>query len=223
MAKVSKVIIRTDIDPDSPRNWDNLGKIVAFHRRYTIGDTHNYTNTCEFFDALLEKKDEIRCKQEGVDLIESRYANDIWLEDIEPNCRGEEYNLRARHQAIVEYLSDTFVIMPVYMYDHSGISISTAPYSCPWDSGQVGWIYVSVEDISKEFGEFTSETMEKAKGVLEGEVKTYSQYLEGDVYWFEAMDENNEIVDSCGGYYGYSFVKYEIAAMFPEAEIEFTA
>jgi hypothetical protein len=27
--------------PDSPRNWDNLGNMVCFHRRYNLGDEHN--------------------------------------------------------------------------------------------------------------------------------------------------------------------------------------
>ena len=36
--------------------------------------------------------------------------------------------------------TDKYVILPLYLYDHSGITISTGPFSCPWDSGQVGWI-----------------------------------------------------------------------------------
>ena len=34
-------VIRED-DPESPRDWDNLGTMVCFHRRYNLGDKHDY-------------------------------------------------------------------------------------------------------------------------------------------------------------------------------------
>lgn len=36
--------------------------------------------------------------------------------------------------------------------DHSGLAMQTTSFNDPWDSGQVGWIYVSKEDALKEFG-----------------------------------------------------------------------
>ena len=32
-----------DIGGDGPREWDNLGKMVCFHRRYEVGDKHSYS------------------------------------------------------------------------------------------------------------------------------------------------------------------------------------
>ena len=43
------------------------------------------------------------------------------------------------------------VILPLYLYDHSGITISTGMFSCPWDSGQIGFIYVSKQKVRDEF------------------------------------------------------------------------
>src|SRR5690554_4898572 len=37
---------------------------------------------------------------------------------------------------------DPSVMQPLYLYDHSGISISTGEFVCRWDSGQVGFIFV---------------------------------------------------------------------------------
>jgi len=42
------------------------------------------------------------------------------------------------------------VFLPVYMYNHSGITISTHPFSCPWDSGQLGWIYCTKKRFIKK-------------------------------------------------------------------------
>lgn len=48
--------------------------------------------------------------------------------------------------------TDKYVILPLYLYDHSGITISTVPFSCPWDSGQVGWIYAPKDTFRKATG-----------------------------------------------------------------------
>lgn len=46
------------------------------------------------------------------------------------------------------------VILPLYMYEHSGISISTSPFSCPWDSGQIGFVLVSKKkSVGRVWGE----------------------------------------------------------------------
>jgi len=38
------VKIYQDLEPESPREWDNLGLMVAFHQRYSLGDKdHGYT------------------------------------------------------------------------------------------------------------------------------------------------------------------------------------
>ena len=42
----------------------------------------------------------------------------------------------------------------LYLYDHSGITMSTGSFCDSWDSGQVGFIYVTKEDIEKEYGAF---------------------------------------------------------------------
>jgi hypothetical protein len=97
------------------------------------------------------------------------------------------------------------VILPLYLYDHSGITISTGRFSCPWDSGQIGFIFISKEKIRKEYGwkNLTKARLEKIEEYLKGEVKTYDQYLTGDVYGYRITDtDTEEEVDSCWGFYG---------------------
>jgi hypothetical protein len=77
-------------------------------------------------------------------------------------------------------------ILPIYLYDHSGLYIRTTPFSCPWDSGQIGFI----------FGHSPCE-------YLEFQVDEYHHYQSGDI-WAYTIIRNGEVMDTCGGYYGSS-------------------
>ena len=94
------------------------------------------------------------------------------------------------------------IVLPLFLYDHGGLSISTGAYSCSWDSGQIGYITVSKETIIKEYGNDTPEQREKVEGYLKGEVNTYDQFLRGEVYTYTVQNEDGEIIDGCGGFYG---------------------
>lgn len=115
------------------------------------------------------------------------YQFDSW-DDMEEYLRKEE---------------DAAVILPLYLYDHGGITIRTRPYNDPWDSGQVGFIYVTRDKILNEYGrkKLSKKLIEKVKVLLQGEVETYRQYLEGDVYGYRLSEDDVE-VDSCWGFYG---------------------
>jgi len=73
-------------------------------------------------------------------------------------CFHKRYNLGHKHgyslesfQAFLKANENSIVVLPLYLYDHSGITMKTTPFSCQWDSGQVGYIYVTYEDIRKEY------------------------------------------------------------------------
>jgi hypothetical protein len=98
--------------------------------------------------------------------------------------------------------------LPVYAYSHGGLTISTSPYSCQWDSGPIGFIYITREQI-KDWGHdwkyFTKGRKQQIKEWLEATVKVWDQYLTGDVYGFELVEsaeECEEEIDSCWGIYG---------------------
>ena len=102
---------------------------------------------------------------------------------------------------------DIYFMYPLYLYDHSGITISINPFGCRWDSGQVGFIYALKADVKEE-----GMTLEGVKDALKAEVECYDQYLIGDIYEF--VVEHDETCDKCGntermhddscfGFYGY--------------------
>ena len=128
-------------------------------------------------------------------------------------CFHRRYNLGDRNhgftpESIREYLSEnrkTVFWKPLYLYDHSGITISTGPFSCPWDSGQVGYIFIERDRFLKEFGfkKMTKKAKERLEALLESEVETYDNFLTGEVYGYMVEEEEDgNIVDSCWGFNG---------------------
>jgi hypothetical protein len=174
-----------DSEAENPRNWDNLGTMVCWHSRYDLGDREDtYSDPRDFLESLAFQF----VDTDGVDVEE---LSDIDLMDI---------------------IRDNCVILPLYLYDHSGITISTSPFSCQWDSGQVGWIYMTHEDIIREYGTLN---IERAESNLNAEVKTYDRYLTGDIYGFQLFNKDEEgeeydVIDSCWGFYGLDHIENEL-------------
>jgi len=97
----------------------------------------------------------------------------------------------------------TTLSLPVYAYEHGQLTVSTKPFGCPWDSGQLGVIFVTKAKVVETFGAWNAETKAKALECLEQEVKTYNDYLTGEVYGFRVLDAGTgELIDSCYGFYG---------------------
>lgn len=121
----------------------------------------------------------------------------------ETSYRSEDYDSWAEMKEAIMENEKPLIIKPLYLYDHSGITISTSPFGCKWDSGQIGWVYVTKErmeelGVAEEYIEFA----------LNAEVGEYDHYLRGEVYRWEVVEvktcelghEHTTFVDSCGGY-----------------------
>jgi len=99
------------------------------------------------------------------------------------------------------------VFLPLHLLDHSGLSISTSDFNDTWDSGVVGFICDTAETrklMGFELDRFGRDVDARAHilEVLMGEVKTYDQYLQGDIYGFVVEDEDGDTLDSCWGFFG---------------------
>lgn len=120
-----------------------------------------------------------------------------------------------------EYGKDA-IILPLYIYDHSGITISTEPFSCPWDSGQVGYVVVSREVARLEYGvkRITGLVYNRIINTLKSEVKRYDNYLTGNVYGYGIVevvtngDDEAELPceETLWGWYGYDGIEEELTA-----------
>jgi hypothetical protein len=92
------------------------------------------------------------------------------------------------------------VYLPLYLLDHSGLSMRTGSFNDPWDSGQVGMIYTDKETILKEWGKpgqkvLTPRLKALALACLEAEVEEYGQYLRGEVYGYEVKSRPADLVE----------------------------
>jgi hypothetical protein len=95
-------------------------------------------------------------------------------------------------------------ILPIYMYDHSGQTISTTQFGCKWDSGQIGFIVTNKAIVRKMYmvKNVTKKIAERVLIDLVAEIKEYDQYLTGDIYGFEVTNKETNESDSCYCFYG---------------------
>lgn len=134
-------------------------------------------------------------------------------------CFHSRYNLGDKHDYSVEEAQEIAndknnIVLQLRLYDHSGISMSTSnsyPYNDIWDSGCVGFIYISRDKVRKEYGwkRITKKRLEQIVQYLKGEVECYDNYLTGAVYGFSVKDPEGEEIEngSCWGFYGYDHEK----------------
>ncbi len=111
----------------------------------------------------------------------------------------EQYEKDRLDTVLKEAKKNRDIVLPLYIYQHSGITIRLTPFNCQWDSGQVGWVIVRRKKILDEWKakRLTKQLKEKVMKVIEGEIKTYDDYFVGNVYGY-VIDDG----DSCWGYYG---------------------
>ncbi|KKS59075.1 MAG: hypothetical protein UV26_C0030G0007 [candidate division WWE3 bacterium GW2011_GWF2_42_42] len=122
------------------------------------------------------------------------------------NLANEEKLLLKKCQDIEKNTVD-YICLPVYMYDHSAFMLQTFPWNDKFDSGKVGIIYAKREKVIREFG--FNYLPEQIDLILKSELKTYSDYLNGYVYGYQ-ISKNNEILDSCYGFYGCDHVDSDL-------------
>lgn len=158
------ISIHQDEYSESPREWNNLGTIVASHHRYNLSDVPfpqagNNGSLLKDFSAYLEDE------------------HSLTLKDV--------------------------IYLPVYLYDHSGISINSTGFLCSWDSGQVGFIYVTKQQAYSNYSvkRINSALLAHITARLNAELESYDHYISGNCYEYRIYDDE-ELVDACSGFLG---------------------
>jgi hypothetical protein len=163
--------ISQDEFAESSREWDNVGAMACWHRSYILGDEQPNCSPEDYLRGLMY--------------------------DRELNLRGKHVPEDIETSHVSRYVDKHFVVVPLYLYDHSGISMSASLFSCGWDSGCVGFIYAELGDNDRA----------ELLSILLSEVSTYNQYLTGEVYQYLIRYDNEHVFASCGGFYGFDDCK----------------
>ena len=128
---------------------------------------------------------------------------------------------------LLQKANDKVKIFLVFVYEHSGITISMAmdyPFNDRWDSGIGGYV-IAEKETFEEYGI----DWDRAWDIAEGEVKTYDMYLKGEVYeaWEDTYVGNgkwDEDTDICGGYFsnkwGRELATEILGELIPEDEVD---
>ena len=135
-----------------------------------------------------------------IDFETDPYSNKSFYDDF-------KYHLKEVEDCTIKDV----IYLPVYMYDHSGITIKAGEsFSCSWDSGQIGYIYITKKQVYKEYGwkRITKEREKQIEEYLVNEIKVLDDYLNGNVFGFNLTnDETDEDVESCWGFYGDTYAE----------------
>jgi len=174
-----------------------------------------------------------------MDKYKSIKEKDVYLEIFQDECPESprewdnltkmfffhsKYNLGDKHNMVnsdfdnwdemMKYLIkeyETEHIYPVYMYDHSGITISLGSFNDRWDSGKIGFILIDKKTIKEN-----NLKKKEIYKIIKSDIEIYDDYLTGNIYRFRVYKEvkcvtcgnvSEETIDSCGGFYGYDKTK----------------
>jgi len=170
-----------DTYPSDPRDYSKLWTMLCNHRIYDLWD---------------EKLPEY---------WESFWDNFMMYIDVQYNITNKdpEDMTEKDYEKIDKFISNEIIYYPLYLYDHSGISMSIWDYKDKIDSWQVGYIYCSKDDIRSwnNIKTVRKHHVDDAKRLLEKEVETYDKYLIWEIYeyripllweyssWYETVEE----------------------------------
>ncbi len=189
---------------EDPRTtWSHAATMVCSHRHYCLGDEQ-----ATWDEWVAEQLDRYFPEE----MVHHYYlANSDNPSDW---TKADAY-----YKRLIARLDEVMEIMPLYLYEHSGITISTTPFYYVGDSGQVGVIYMTREQILARFGGklLTEKKRRQARALMMDEVDEYNQYLTGDVYGYIVTDPNENEVDSCWGLFGYEWARAEAKAALEHA------
>ena len=129
------------------------------------------------------------------------------LSDVPFPQAGEYGSLLEDFKEYLKTLSLTLndiIYTPIYLYDHSGIALSSTFFPIDWDLGLFGYHYVSKSTIRTEYAvkRISPKLHKSIISVLDAELEVYNHYVQGNCYEFRIFDSEDEFVDSFGGFIG---------------------
>lgn len=154
------VEISYDEYPDDPREMgEKLSKMYIFHEDYALGDKKPEAPV-ELLQQILKYYGErITGKESVSELVNILQAN------------------------------ENVVYKPIYIYEHSGITISNTSFNDRWDSWECGFIIVDRKTVKESKYGYYSDWREAAQQIIKDEMKEYDAYVRNEVYIINVLEE----------------------------------
>lgn len=139
------------------------------------------------------------------------------LENFDDRLNFEDYSSWEEYKEAIEEEYNPIFINPVYMTDHSYLSLSIGKPADKWDSGQIGFAILLKEDYDQLCEYSDSKTLSKKtlEEILIDDLIKYEAYLNGDIY--EMIIEYPEDSMCYGYYYGCDWKTNGLYDDLPEA------
>ena len=193
-----------------PRDCDNISTMVCWHPDYLLGD-----------EQITDGSGRGAVKRDHHGSASTLFQTETGRTDFR-DMRVIERYLRLARKAVV--------ILPLYLLDHSGISMTAGSNTVGrgdtacggtdawgnargWDTTMCGFIYTTAARIEELCGKPRRKRDEfycppDWKGTsrdwivkqLENDVLYYDAYLRGSVYYWQVEDADGETLESCGCY-----------------------
>lgn len=227
MVKVNKVlrISQDDFGDDSPLDWSEIVEVwYRSDSRYILGNHPVSDFGAELLSLLRDCKPSVEqsrlAAEEAFGSTEKveKFARQMgWLEDddaviddldeddfLDMIEEGYNYGWNGHYcvsdETLIAMIEDTgkAVLLPAYAYIHGDVALSLGSFSCPWDSGQFGFVVIRPSDVQKEWNGDLGKAENYAKAVF----GQFAQYVAGEVYCLLVEDEDGNTIDSlCGVYF----------------------
>ena len=245
--------VRDDDTPDDPRSWDTpITTMACFLHRHKLGDDIGTSDPDEFWQSLVEAlvpdTELVQAVQDGkvsgMKLEPSEDPDYVLLcrkcpapTVLDANATGwEKWSVEGPTRYIAEEIRECLSIpqcqsilfpylvsLPLWVYEHSGITMSCGdrsyPYNDRWDSSCAGWIVMSKDSVMDHLAATEENWRTKAIECMRGEVELYDHWLTGNVYGYTLLEETAPDewteVDSCWGFYGDDVLTNGIADNVP--------
>lgn len=124
--------------------------------------------------------------------------------------KTDDYRSWNELEAVIVKDLKPVAMIDVGMVDHSGLTLyeGSGAHPCDpggWDSGRIGFALITREAALKEFStnRITKKIKDRCFEILRADLEVYNQYVSGDVWMFTVRDQDNEVLEAVGGWYGY--------------------
>ncbi len=167
--------VRYDPYPENPFSYyESLGTFYTWQNSYQSPSENPYRTAVDFTEAVLGEEKAAACES---------------MQDV----------LNALDEV-------GYAAAGIYRYEHGQVAYALGrvnPYGDYWDSGAVGFAFVSPEKLAAE-----GMDKEQAISCMEAEMQEYSSWANGDVFLVEQYDEQGESMN-VATYYGIEGVASE--------------